>query len=490
MKNSRTLTLKTAKKPEKKQILTTFKARIHTFIDKRPLVSFFVLLAILLGIIAVGNVLRKPPVEDTDEAREPKKVRIFSIGEAPRMKFTGLVEKSGVVKIVAQTPGIVNYVSVSEGSIVSNGQVLLGLASTYGGGSIPSITRQIAQQTYTLTEQNVPQQLELIQKRREIAEKADAQADQLRDISSQSVQATKDQIALNEQILSALDSQITALESTNVGGVNDALILQAKQGKSGVLSGLAALKTALRNTEYQSSGDEEPAQLSELSKDLTRKQLEIEERSINLSKEIAQLTLRIAQISESIMYPVSPAAGVVERVYVTPGQSVNPGTVLATIAGVKNITTVIVSVPTEIAKEISRLEKSELMIGGKTIELVPRYISTEKTEGSLHSVLFTLPSDMEDLVVHGERIAVEIPVGQAKSTTAVPYVPLDSVFQTQDMSIVYVASRSSETAFTVVPKTVELGDVFGSFVQIRNGINAADQVIVDRNILAGDNIQF
>lgn len=470
--------------------ISVLQTKLQRILDARPMTSFFAVLLFLVGLIILGNVLRRPPTISDTQINEPAKVNIFSIGEAPRIVFSGVVEKSGVVKIVAQTPGIVSYVNVREGSRVWGGQILLGLATNYAGASIPAASRQIAEQNYTFTEANVPAQIEMIKKRREIAERGDAQADQLRDIAAQSIQATKDQISLNEQILSSLDAQIAALESTNIGGANDALILQAKQGKAGVLSGLSALRSALRTTEYQSSNDKEPAQLSNLGKDLTLKQLEVEERSVQLSKEIARLNLRIAQINESLMYPVAPGAGTVERVYVTPGQSVSPGTVLATVNCDTNLTTIVVPVSTEIAQQVSRIERSSIQLGSERIELTPRYVSSEPTEGNLHSVLFTVPEISAALVADGSRVSVEIPVGQAKASVSVPYVPIDAVFQTQDTSLVYVASRSGEGVYTATAKTVELGAVFGSYVQIRSGISAEDQVILDRNILSGDAVTF
>lgn len=136
------------------------------------------------------------------------------------------------------------------------------------------------------------------------------------------------------------------------------------------------------------------------------------------------------------------------------------------------------------------IERSSIQLGSERIELTPRYVSSEPTEGNLHSVLFTVPEISAALVADGSRVSVEIPVGQAKASVSVPYVPIDAVFQTQDTSLVYVASRSGEGVYTATAKTVELGAVFGSYVQIRSGISAEDQVILDRNILSGDAVTF
>lgn len=483
-------TQKTSRLSLFKERISSFKESFLNFIDMRPMTSFFGLIGILLLIIVIGNFLRKPADVSVEGEKLPKEVEIFSIAKAPKISFSGNVEKSGVINIVAQSPGIVQYVNVIPGQRVWKGQVLLGLSTNYQGGTLQSVSRQIAQQNYAVTEENYPAQKEIINKRREVADKTDAMNDQLRDITAQSFDATRNQITLNEQIISSLDDQIAELELNNAEGTNSALITQVKSTKSGLLSGLAALKSALRAGEYQANGDEEGAQLSNISRELAIKQLEIEERSLALGKEIARLNLQIAQINESLMYPASPEAGVIERIHVYPGQSVNPGTILATITADTNVAHVILTVSSDIAKQLSRLEKSNLFINGQTIELSPRYISSEPTDGTLHTVLFTLSQEQSDWVTQGMSIKVEMPIGQVKATASVPYVPIDAIFQTQDTSMLYVASSSGERTYTVVPKKVELGTVFGSYVQIRSGLNQEDQVILNRDILSGDRVIF
>lgn len=473
-----------------KERISSYRQTFFNFIDRRPMTSFFGLIGILLLIIILGNLLRKPADALPEAETSLKEVEIFSIAQAPKISFSGNVEKSGVINIVAQSSGIVQYINVTPGQRVWKGQVLLGLSTNYQGGTLQSVSRQIAQQNYTVTEENYPAQQELINKRREVAEKTDAMNDQLREITAQSFDATRTQISLNEQIIFSLDEQISELEMNNAEGTNSALITQVKSSKSGVLSGLSALKSALRSGEYQASSDDEGAQLSNLSKDLTIKQLEVEERSLALGKEIARLNLTIAQISESLMYPASPETGIIERIHVYPGQSVNPGTVLATITADKNVAHVVVTVSSDIAKQLSRLEKSNLIVGGQTIELSPRYISTEPTDGTLHTVLFTLSEEQSEWVTQGMSIQVQMPIGQVKATASVPYVPIDAIFQTQDTALLYVASNSGERVYTVVPKEVELGTVFGSYVQIRSGISQEDQVILNRDVLSGDTVSF
>lgn len=466
-----------------KKLLTTVAKKIIRLIDRAPLVTFFGLLVILLVLILVGNFLRKPKTAETTSETAPKHVEISSIGENPRVQVSAKVEKTGVIKLVAQSNGIVQAIHRTEGSRIGRGQWIISLSNTYQGGTIASVSRQVAQKNNEFTELNYPVQMEMIKKRREIANLSDGQADKLRDIANQSIDETKSLISLNEEILTSLNAQIEFLETS---GADETDIMTAKQGKAGLLTGLNALKTALRNTEYQADEDHEPGQLANKSRELTQQQLDIEERSLNLNMEISKLNLRLAQINESFMYPASPVNGVVERIYVKIGDSVNPGTVLATISSDKTSVTAVAAVSAELAENISTVEKSKVTIGTIHFDLAPRYISSEPTEGNMHAVLFTIPDEYVDQLSNSSYITIEIPVSKPKSAAAVPFVPLDAIFQTQTDAYVFVASPSASGALIAQSRAVNLGDVIGSYVRIEKGLQAGDQVIINRNIIAGD----
>lgn len=463
--------------------------RIGQIIDRRPLTSFVALMAVIVGLIVAGNFLRKPPAPDATEESVPKQISVYGIGAAPKIRLTGRVEKSGIVQIVAQVPGIVQSVNVTEGTKVSKGKWLVRLSNNYQGGSTASVSRSIAYKSYQFSKDNYDAQKEIIGKRREITEKSETMASDLRDIASKSIDETKSLISLNEEILDGVDAQIDYLESTNVGGANDADIAAAKQGKSAVLGGLNSLKNALRNTEYQASGDQEPADLARLQKDLTMKGLEIEEKSLDLNRDIAKLNLQLAAIGESMMNPATPISGVVERVFVRQGDNVNPGNPLLTIKGNSTSARVILAVPGEVARQASRLEPSRITLRGKTIELTPHYISTEATDGSLFNILYEIPDEFVELLDDTLSVAVELPVGTQMTSGIIPFVPLDAIFQTQDSSYVYTASSSAEGTVAFI-KNVELGTVYGSYVEVRSGLETGDQVITTRGVVEGDTVQI
>jgi hypothetical protein len=66
----------------------------------------------------------------------------------------------------------------------------------------------------------------------------------------------------------------------------------------------------------------------------------------------------------------------------------------------------------------------------------------------------------------------------------VPFIPLDAVFQTQDQSYVFVIQGGK-----AVSKSITTGQVVGGQVEVTSGLENKDQVILDRNVVAGDTVR-
>src|SRR2546423_1765325 len=90
------------------------------FIKRRQLGSFFIALGLLFHVILVGHLLNLPKQQE-EVKPQPKTVKLYNIGSVPKATFQAKIEKAGVIKIVAQTSGIVQSVSVDDGSKVNKG---------------------------------------------------------------------------------------------------------------------------------------------------------------------------------------------------------------------------------------------------------------------------------------------------------------------------------------------------------------------------------
>lgn len=457
---------------------------LHT-IDTWPLASFVGLLGLLLVLIIIGNYFRTPAPAPSEEVKTPTQVQIYQNGVSPTIALTAEIEKSGIITIMAQTGGIVQKVPVTEGSQVKKGTRLVSLASNYQGGNAASVSRQLAQRNNQFNTETYQLKKDTISQQRSVAEKQETKASDLRAITRDSLQGTRDLIKLNEEIIGGLNEQIADLEAINVNGASDSAILNIKSGKAQIEAGLLSLRGGLRNSEYTSSNEQEPAQLDQLARDIALKQLELEEKSLDLSKDTSGLQLKLAQITESVMFPVSPCAGIVERVFVKPGQTVTPGTPLAIIRTDAREITAVIAVPTDVANRVSRVEQSMFAVDGIEFSLAPRYISMEPTENNLHTILYSIPGEYEKYFVQGAQTVVTVPLGSVHASSVEFYIPLDAVYQTQEAAFVYVVSDENGEVHARV-REVELGAVAGGYVKVDSGLSDSDKVIVTRGMSDGE----
>lgn len=452
-------------------------------IRRRPLTSFFLALLLLFVFIALGNILTpKPAVPKKEEVI--KEVQIYKIDDTPKVTLQAKVEKSGVIKITSLVPGVVQTINFKEGDIVEKGTILVNVSSNYQGGNAASLSRQLSAVQYTNVKETFDTQKEVIRLQKEIAHKTDSNADELRNITNQSIQETRDLITLTESITNSLNDNEKELRENNTNGVNDTLILQTQQQRSAAQAGLNQLRTALRQSELQAPADKTAAQLSDLQKDITLKQLDLQERSLNLSLQTSGIQLQIAQVTEAQFFPAAPFAAKIQRVHIKEGQAVNPGTVLITISAVEDPITAIVNVPRDLATSISTLVPSKINLGKIQLSLTPTFVSTEATEGNLYSIIYTIPDGYISEVADGGHITAEVPIGLSQTSTETPFIPLDSVFQSGNTSYVFVENNGKAES-----RKIELGDVFGRFVEVKSGLKAKDRVIINRNVLAGDKVK-
>ncbi len=457
--------------------------RTQKLMVRFPVLSMVVVLLFLLAAIAVANVIRKP--KPVPEVKKPvKTVSVYSIGEAPWIRAQAQVEKSGVIKIVAQTAGIVNNIRFKEGQTVNKGSTLAYISSNYSGGSALSVQRQIAEKTYFNTRDTYDASLDAIRKQRQIAEKTDENSDRLREISRETNEDTRSLLDLNNTILGTLNQDLSQLEATNSADVNRNAIQALRTSKAQLQSAVNSLDVAVRTGEYQASDEKPPAELSNLSRELVLRQLEVQEKALSLNKEISHLQYSLALINESLAYPTAPCAGIVEKVHVTFGEAVNPGTVLFTISTNEKSALAVALVSQDVAASVSNIEPSLITVRGNTISLLPSYVSGEATDGTLYSIYYALPEEYIYDYGNESYLEVEIPIGYANTSATVPYIPLDSVHQTQEGAFVYVDEKG-----TAVGREVQLGTVFGQYVEVRNGLRSSDMVILDRNVIDGEKVK-
>lgn len=472
----KTIPLQKFRKFAKKKT-TAFYKDLIVRIRKHPLPSFFTSLGILLVFIILANVLGAPKVDTANQKPLVKQVSAYHIGSAPKIALSAKINKSGVITIVAQSAGVVSSIDVAEGDSVYKGTTLVDLSTNYQGGDAGSIQVQMAQAQYNNVQDTFDEQMDLINRQRDVATASATTANDLRSISSQSIGETNDVISQDQAIIDSLTQTINT-------SADPATVATAKQMKAQMQAGMNQLSEAVRQTQYQTDTTQMPALLTDLQKQITLKQLDIQEKGLKLNREISGLQLNLANVTAALMHPASPVNGTVERVFVNQGQAVTPGTTIAVIKANTVATTAVVTVPGNIAKTISHIEPSVLHIGDTTISELPRFVSTEATDGSNYTAIYDIPAEKQKDLTSTGYITIDVPLGGADTDSTIPFIPIDSVYQSEDSAYIYVIKNGKAQS-----RSVQLGNVFGRFVEVKQGLQDGDQVITDRNIIAGDSVK-
>jgi len=187
------------------------------------------------------------------------------------------------------------------------------------------------------------------------------------------------------------------------------------------------------------------------------------------------------------MYPSAPFNSTVQRVFVKVGEAVNPGTPLVQLSQTieEDPIVAIAYVPREIAQSTTYSQPSILTIGNFTYDTYPSYITQDAIKGQLYGIYFPIPDNYNQYVTEDGYISVTIPVGYANTSASIPFIPIDSVYQTQDSASIFVVENEK-----AVSRTVTLGPVLGRYVEVTSGLAAGDIIILDRTVVDGDAIEI
>lgn len=460
-----------------------YRAKALSYIDKEPIKSFYIALGTLVLLIIIGNIIRTPKKVTKDESVAAKKVTVFATSENSQITTSATVDKTGIIQIQALTSGVVGKIQVSEGSKVSRGRVFLNIASNYQGGSTFSTQRQLAAVQYKNIVDTYDSQKDIINKQKDIASKTDDNSDKLTDITKQSIDDTKALISLNDNIIGTIDNNLKTLELDPV--TNATTILSTKQLKSQFLSANSAAKSGLRQAEYQTNGDNPPTKLTNLQREITQSQLDMQLKMLDVNKESSRLQLQLAQIAEGMASPAAPYNGVVQKIMVRPGQYVNAGTPLLVFvrSDMKDVITLQVLVTHDISLKIARKTPSIITIANTQVKLYPSYISTEAISGNLYGVYYALPKEYTSQIDDNDTVSISIPLNDATTNATVFYIPIDSIHQTSEGAYVYVAKSGKAKA-----QKVTITNVYGSLAAV-DGLQNAQQIILDRTVIDGSPIE-
>lgn len=214
-----------------------------------------------------------------------------------------------------------------------------------------------------------------------------------------------------------------------------------------------------------------------------RKEVTIQKRNLDLTKETIDLSLEKARIADALHYPSAPAYGTVDKIHVKPGQQIQAGTPLVSFVSDSRSGTAEILISFQIAEMVSIKDDSYIHINREEIPARPIYISRESTDNQHYSVLYAIPEEYLNLVADKSFLQIDVPLENADPEGSNPMVPIDAVQLTQDKAYVFLFVDGRAES-----REVELGNVYGQFVQITEGIDFNDEIILNRNVFQGDEV--
>ncbi len=193
--------------------LTTLFERVIAILARRPVISFFALLILLFGTIALGHFLRTPKIVTEEIPREAKETTLFDVAaDTAFVTVPAKAKKESVITIVALTPGIVSNILTSPGRSVFAGQTLFTLTNDYQSGGA-DLQKKLAAESARLTTELAKIDKEITRLEEKKTKKDDSLSDAEKDLALERLKkdrATRksslEQSALSTQVSNTSDA--------------------------------------------------------------------------------------------------------------------------------------------------------------------------------------------------------------------------------------------------------------------------------------------
>ncbi len=221
---------------------------------------------------------------------------------------------------------------------------------------------------------------------------------------------------------------------------------------------------------------------NDLEATIARKQYTIQKRNTELEFDITKLQQKQAAIGAARYAPVSPFNGVVDRVFVSRGDTVNVGERIAVVNANDQSMRLAVNISSSLASVVDVLQPSIISVDGQEIEILPQNISRGVADDQSYVVTYNVDQKYAELFTNNEYVGVSMPIEAQPSVDEV-LIPLDAVRLMNDGTIVFVVEDGIARA-----KNVVSGEVVGGFIFVEGDISSDDDIILNRNVFDGDQV--
>lgn len=214
---------------------------------------------------------------------------------------------------------------------------------------------------------------------------------------------------------------------------------------------------------------------------IERKQFTIQKRNLEAQRDIVQLQQQQAGISAALYAPVSPFHGVVDHVFVSRGDMINPGDKIAAVNADSQQTRLVTNVSATLANVIDVNVPSKIRIKDEWVEILPQHLSRGLADEQSYVMTYEIPEELGTQLVNNAYVEIMIPL--EKNDSSWTLMPIDAVRLMNNATVIFVVDGDRARSIAI-----ESGSVVGGLIFVRGDIDPEARVIVDRNVFEGDQI--
>lgn len=217
--------------------------------------------------------------------------------------------------------------------------------------------------------------------------------------------------------------------------------------------------------------------------ELVVKEQKLELERLRLAKKNAALNLALADRNDAVLRPKTLLSGIVEHIAVRPGELVSAGTVLMTIRGTSDASTLEAAIPKTTAFYLVDSGIGEIAFDGETTVLSQGYIGSGENALGLVTATYPLATQLADRLPQNGYATLSLPLVSTADTGFL--VPIDAIRSASDKTSVVIMQPDHVTT----EKTVVLGETIGTSVVVKSGLDTGDTIVMNASVLPGDTIE-
>lgn len=212
-------------------------------------------------------------------------------------------------------------------------------------------------------------------------------------------------------------------------------------------------------------------------------QLKLELDRLKVGRETARIDLALALRSDAAFNPKALVKGTIEHIAVRPGELVSPGTVLMTLHASSGTSALEAAFPKKVADTLMEAGIAEIIGTDESHTLSQGYRAKAETSAGLVMVTYPLPDSLAESMAQHDYVTLSVPLVPRTETGFL--VPIDAIRSESEKNSVILMDADHLTR----AQPVTLGETVGASVNVKSGLTAGEEIVLDASVLPGEKIE-